>query len=342
MSVLRLVAARVVSSAAALFGASIVSFILLRLAPGNPARLFLGPFATEAAVAELHAKLGLNDPIAVQYLTYIGNFLRGDWGFSYTTGEPVGRELLQRLPATLELGLYAFAFAVIGAVALALVAAYRRGRPVDGAALAVSFFGLGVPPFWFGLMLLVLFFERLGWLPGPDGRLSLGVTPPPQVTGLYTVDALLSGQWAVFVDAARHLLLPTITLGLAPLAFLFRLLRANLLDVVREPFILVARSRGVGRWAAFVRHALPNACLPALTAAGLLFGQLLAGSVLVERVFNWPGAGALVTEGVLRQDFSVVQAFILLSAVLYVLATLIVDLLANLIDPRTRRRATLG
>jgi peptide/nickel transport system permease protein len=340
VSVLRLVANRVVSSVVSLFGASLFSFIILRLTPGDPARLFLGPFATEAAVAQLRAKLGVDDPIPLQYLTYIGDFLHGDWGFSYTTGEPVVRELMERLPATLELGFCAFVFAVFGAVILALGAVHHYGKAEDKAALAVSFFGLGVPTFWFGLMLLVLFFERLGWLPGPDGRLSLNVAPP-SVTGLYTVDALLSGQWAKFLDAARHLILPAITLGMAPLGFLMRLLRANLLDIVREPFILVVRSHGASRWGALVRHALPNACLPALTATGLIFGQLLAGSLLVERVFNWPGAGALVADGVLRQDFSVAQAFILLSAVMYVLAMLVVDLLAGLIDPRIRHPVTL-
>ncbi len=281
----------------ALVGASLFCFVVLHVAPGDPARLYLGPFATAKAVAELDAKLGLNQPIPRQYVTYVGDFLCGDWGFSYSTGESVARELASRLPATLELGLCAFTLAVLAAVALALAAAYRRGRATDAAAVGFSFFSLGVPPFWFGLMLLVVFFEQLGWLPGPDGRLSLGVAPPPPLTRLYTLDALLHGQFATLLDAARHLALPAITLALAPFGFLFRLLRANLLDTEREPFILVARSRGVGRWAAFVRHALPNAVLPTLTAAGLLFGQLLAGSVLVERVFNWPGAGALVTEG---------------------------------------------
>jgi peptide/nickel transport system permease protein len=338
---LRLLLSRAVTSLIALLGASLFCFVVLHVAPGDPARLFLGPFATATAVADLDSKLGLNEPIARQYVTYIGDFLDGDWGFSYSTGEPVARELANRVPATLELGLCAFVLAVVGAVALALAAAYRRGRATDTAAVGFSFFSLGVPPFWFGLMLLVVFFEQFGWLPGPDGRLSLGIAPPPPITRLYTLDALLHGQLATFIDAARHLVLPAITLALAPFGFLFRLLRANLLDIVREPFILVARSRGVGRWAAFVRHALPNAVLPTLTAAGLLFGQLLAGSVLVERVFNWPGAGALVTEGVLRQDFSVVQAFILLSSVSFVLINLAVDLLAGLIDPRVREPVRL-
>lgn len=333
---LRLFLSRLVTSAVALFGASVFAFVILRITPGDPARLILGGFAPEESVERLRQQLGLHLPLAEQYWIYIRDFLTGDWGFSYSTGERVAALLASRFPATLELGLYAFLFAFIGAVALALIAAYRRGPVSDGGSTALSFFGLGVPPFWFGLMLMIVFFEHLHWLPGPDGRLTLGIEPPPAITRLYTIDALLTGRWDAFRDAVAHLVLPVITLGLFPMSFLLRLLRANLLDVSREPFMTVARSRGLSRWAAFVRHALPNAFLPTLTAAGLLLGQLLAGSVLVEKAFNWPGVGALVTDGVLRQDFSVVQAFILVSAFIYVVANLVVDVIAGAIDPRVR------
>ena len=339
---LPLVLGRLTASVFALFGASVLAFVVLRVTPGDPARLFLGPFATNETVAELRRKLGLEKPLVEQYVNYIADFFQGDWGFSYTTGETVAVQLARRFPATIELGLYAFILAFVFAVGLALVAAYRRGSASDGAIRALSFFGLGVPPFWFGLIVLVVFFEQFGWLPGPDGRLDLARDPPPDVTGLFTVDALIAGQFATLGDALLHLVLPAITLGLLPFAFLLRLLRANLLDVSREPFITVARSKGMSRWGAFLKHVLPNAFLPTLTAAGLLLGQLLAGSVLVEKVFNWPGAGLLVTDGILRQDFSVVQAFILLSAVIYVVANLIVDILTGVIDPRVRQPARLG
>ena len=329
----RFLLTRLGASLVSLVGASLVAFLILRLSPGDPARLFLGPFAGQEAIDALRNELGLNGSLFSQYLIYITNFVQGDWGFSYSTGQPVATQIARRFPATLELGLFAFVLALVAAVALALIAVYRRG-PTDSGARAVSFFALGVPPFWFGLVLLLVFFEGLGWLPGPDGRLSIRVTPPPSVTGFLTIDALLAGNGVAFRDALAHLILPGITLALMPFSFLFRLLRANLIDIAREPFILVARSRGLTRWWAFVRHALPNAFLPTLTASGLLFGQLLAGSVLVERVFVWPGVGALVTDGVLKQDFSVVQAFILLSAVIYVLCNLAVDLIAGLLDPR--------
>ena len=180
MAVLQLVLSRLATSVLALFGASIFAFIVLRVTPGDPARLFLGPFATRQAVDELENDLGLNEPMLAQYFGYMADFFRGDWGFAYTTGQPVATLLANRFPATIELGLYAFGFAAVFSVGLALVATYRRGPVTDGGVRVLSFFGLGVPPFWLGLMLLVIFFEHLGWLPGPDGRLDLFTEPPPR------------------------------------------------------------------------------------------------------------------------------------------------------------------
>jgi peptide/nickel transport system permease protein len=320
----------------AVFGASVLAFIFMRVMPGNPARLIVGPLATPQAIAQQEKAMGLDQPLYVQYWRYIKGFLTGDWGFAYSTGQTVKHELFARAPASIELGLYAFLFAFSFAVLFALVATYRRRPVVDGSIRAVSFFGLGMPPFWFGLIVLLLFSQVWPILPGPDGRLSQNAQPPPNVTGLYTVDALVAGQWSTEWDAIRHLVLPAITLGLASFAFLVRLLRANLLDTSRESFIVVARSKGLGRWGAFSHHALPNAFLPTLTAGGLLFAQLIAGSVLVEKVFNWPGVGGFIADSILRQDYAVVQTFVLLSAILYVVINLAVDILYGVIDPRVR------
>jgi ABC-type dipeptide/oligopeptide/nickel transport system permease component len=334
--VLRVTLSRLGSSLAAIFGASIIAFVLMRVLPGDPARLIAGPLATEQAIEAQRERLGLNDPIWVQYWNYITDFLRGDWGFSFGAGQSVKTLIGNRLPASIELGLYAFLFALVFAVLLALLITYRRRPVADATVRGVSFFGLGTPPFWFGLMLLVVFFEYLNILPGPVGRLSPGTPPPPDVTGLYTIDALIAGQFGTFWDSVQHLILPAIALGLAPFAYLVRLLRSSLLEVSREPFLVVVRSKGLARWPTFSRHALPNAFLPTLTAAGLLFAQLLAGSVLVEKVFNWPGVGDLVVNSILRQDFAVVQAFILLGAFVYVGVNLVVDVLYGVIDPRVR------
>jgi ABC-type dipeptide/oligopeptide/nickel transport system permease component len=334
--VLRFLASRLAGGLTAVLGASVLAFIFLRTLPGDPARLVLGPLASEASVQQLRADMGLSDPIWVQYVHYVADFVTGRWGFSYTAGEDVTAQIGGRLPASIELGLWAFALAFAAALLLALLSTYRRRPVVDGMVRTAAFVGMGTPPFWLALILLVVFFSQLGWLPGPEGRLDPDTVPPAKLTGLLTVDALLTGNVAVFWDAFTHLLLPAIALGLGPFALLVRLLRSNLLEVRREPFLVVARSKGLSPWSAFTRHALPNAFLPTLTASGLLLAQMIAGSVLVEKVYNWPGVGSLVVDSILRQDFSVVQAFILLSACAYVAVNLLVDVLYGVLDPRVR------
>ena len=333
---LNVIANRLGSSLAAILGASVVSFLLLRVLPGDPVSLIAGLLSTEEAKEAVRERLGLDLPLWQQYWNFITDFFAGDWGFSYGAGQPVMEQMASRLPASLELGFYAFLLAFVGAIGLGLYATYRPQRIVDGTVRGLSIFGLGMPPFWLGLILLIVFFEALDWLPGPGERLALSTLPPPAVTGFYTFDALIAGRFDTFWEAARHLILPAISLGLAPFGFLVRLLRANLLDTTREPFIVVVRSKGVGLWPTHWRHALPNAFLPTLTASGLLFAQLLGGSILVEKVFDWPGVGALVVNSILRQDYSVVQAFIMISALIYVGVNLIVDILYGVVDPRVR------
>jgi ABC-type dipeptide/oligopeptide/nickel transport system permease component len=339
---IRLVSVRVLSALAAVFGASIIAFLFLRIAPGDPARLVAGPLASQEQLDAISHEMGLDENLLVQYWNYISDFFQGDWGYSFGTGEQVTTLMEQRIPASAELGLYAFLGAFVSAVVLALLATYRRRRVVDGTVRGIAFLGLGTPPFWLGLLLLLIFFVWLDWLPGPEGRLSPDVTPPPEVTRLYTVDALLAGQWSTSWNAFLHLILPAFALGFAAFAYLVRLLRANLLDVGREPFLVVARSKGLSRWTAFRRHALPNAFLPTLTAAGLILAQLLAGSVLVEKVFNWPGVGTLVVDSILRKDFAVVETFILLSAIAYVVVNAFVDFFYGVIDPRVRAPSAAG
>lgn len=324
-------------SLSSVIGASIIAFIFLRVIPGNPARLIVGPLASEEAVQAQVEKMGLHLPLVEQYWRYITDFLRGDWGFSYSAGQPVLVQFEARLPASIELGFYAFLFAFLSAVVLALVATYKRRPLVDSTVRGLSIFGMGMPPFWLALLLLVAFHEALGMFPGPGLQLSRSIEPPPKVTGFLTFDALVAGDFEAFVDAFWYLVLPAIALGMLPFGYLVRLLRANLLDVTNEPFILVVRSKGVGLWRTYSRHALPNAFLPTLTASGMIFAQLLGGSVLVEKVFNWPGVGALVVDSILRKDFAVVQAFIIVSAAIYVLINALVDFLYGVIDPRVRK-----
>lgn len=332
----RMIIGRIVSSLSAIVGASLLAFLFLRVAPGNPARLILGQFASDEAVADLSRQMGLEDPLPVQYWHYLTSFFSGEWGFAYSIGQDVRAALADRLPASIELGLFAFVMALLTAGVLAIAVTYRERRGLDGAVRVFGFLGLGLPQFWLGLVLLLVGSQWLGLFPGPDGRLSDGVEAPASITGLITVDALLTGRIGTFLDALWHLLLPGFTLGIASLAFLTRLLRANLKDISHEPFILVSESKGLSRLRTFTRHALPNASIPTLTAAGLIFGQMLAGSVLVEAIFEWPGVGKLVTDGILAHDYSVVQTFILLAAVMYVIVNLIVDIVVARIDPRQR------
>jgi ABC-type dipeptide/oligopeptide/nickel transport system permease component len=342
MSLLGHFSRRLVGSIGAIFGASIVSFLLMRLLPGNPARIIVGPYASAATLHGETVALGLTKPVYVQYWDFVSDFVQGRWGFSYSIGEPVRTEIGARLPASIELGLFAFLFAFVGAVTCALLSTYRRRRAADALVQGTAFIGLGTPPFWIGLLLLLLLSSTLHILPGPEGRLAAGATPPPDVTGLYTVDAVIAGQWGTFWDAFKHLLLPAFVLGMAPYAFLVRLLRANLLEVSREQFLLVVRSKGVSRWTAFRRHALPNAILPTITAGGLILAQLVSGSVLIEGVFDWPGVGQLVAQAILAKDFAVVQVFILLAASAYVVVNLVVDTLYGVIDPRVRSGRAVG
>jgi ABC-type dipeptide/oligopeptide/nickel transport system permease component len=317
-----------------LFGASLLAFLVLRAMPSNPIRLIVGPFANDETIAAMTAKLGLDKPFYVQYVDYLLNFVTGNWGFSFSVGQPVLEHMALRLPASIELAIYAFIIAFLGAVLIAVLASYSGSRAADGASRGFALLCVGVPPFWLSLVLLIVFFEQLGWLPGPNGR---GPVPATAITGLYTVDALIGGQWAGLWENLRALVLPAIALALGPMGFLIRLLRANLLDVESEPFVTVLSAKGVPPIGIHFRHILPNAFLPTLTAAGLILAQLLGGSVLVERVFDWPGIGGYVMDGILRQDYSAVQAFILLSAAAYIVVNLIVDLLYGWIDPRIRQ-----
>ena len=332
----RVIAYRVLGSIAAIFGASLLAFVIMRVLPGDPARMILGPLASPKALIQVRHELGLDKSILVQYWDYITSFLRGDWGYSYALNASVKSLFVERFPATIELALFSFFFTMVTAVVLALLSTYRHRPVTDGIVRISSYLGFGTPPFFLGILLLIVFFKTLHWLPGPEGRLAVGATPPPSVTGLYPIDALLAGELNTFWESIRHLIMPSIALGVASYSFIVRLLRANLLEVSREPFLTVARGKGLPRWTAFRRHALPNAFLPTLTTAGLVLGEFLAGSVLVERVFDWPGIGSLVYEAIVKQDFVIVQAFVLFSAIMFVLVNLFVDLLYAAIDPRVR------
>jgi peptide/nickel transport system permease protein len=239
--------------------------------------------------------------------------------------------------ASIELALSAFVFAVMSALSFALVSVRYRGSWIDGFGRGIALVALGIPVFWLGLLLLLVFSVHAGVTPGPEGQLSASTVPPPSVTGFVTVDALIAGQWSTFADAVWHLILPTIALALAPAAYMFRLLRSSMLETSREPFLIVVRSKGLSRWQATRRHVLPNALLPVVTASGLILAELLTGAVLVETVFAWPGMGALFTDSIVKKDYGVAQVIIVLIALSYVVINAGVDVLYGILDPRIRR-----
>jgi peptide/nickel transport system permease protein len=329
-----LVIRRVLWTIAVLFAASLIAFLLLRVAPGDPAREILGPVATPAAVQNLRNEMGVNKPIFAQYEIYMSHLLRGDFGTSWQDREAVGKELGQRLPATIELALYAILLSIVLAIPIGVLAASHRR--FDRASRWGAVIGLGTPSFWLGLLLILLFFTKLKIAPAPFGRLNPGVTPPPKVTGLYTVDALIAGQPSVFFDALGHLVLPAVVLGLPLTAYLSRIVRRSMADVSRLDFVRTARAKGAGERRVLFRHALPNAMLPVITLSALAFGDLLAGAVLVEAVFSWPGVGGWVAQSILSQDYAPVQAAIILAALVYSLLNLAADVLYGVVDPRVR------
>jgi peptide/nickel transport system permease protein len=335
----RFILGRIATGAVTVLLATFLSFVLLRVFPGDPARAVLGSLASPESIATLREDMGLDRSIPEQFWIYIRDFFSGDWGFSYSTGLPVITLMGQRIMATVELALTAFVLAFVPAVILALLVTYRPRRWLDVAARGLAYIAIGTPTFWLALLALILGYEHWHVLPGPEGRLSADESVPPTITGLYTFDAFFTGRFDVFGDALWHVLLPALVLAFPSFGFIFLLLRVNLLEVRNEPFLLVVRSKGISRWWAFVRHALPNAFLPTLTASGLVLAGLLTGTVLVEAVFAWPGAGALVVDSVQRQDFAVVQAFILLAAIVYVVVNTLVDILYGIIDPRVRLKA---
>jgi peptide/nickel transport system permease protein len=325
---------KILAAFIAIFGASLLSFIFLRLAPGDPVGLVLGPFATDAARAQLAAEMGIDKPVITQYFHYIRDLLSGNWGYSYSIGQPVRELFASRLPATLELSFIALLFTFASSVILSLVKTYTKKKIIKNTINIFCYSAYSMPQFFLGILLLIVFSAGLGTFPGPEGRTQFPSYSLPRVTGFLIVDAVITANSSLFFDALWHLVLPAVTLGLYSTAFLTRVLEANLLQACRQKYIVVSLSHGISEWRALTRHALPNALVTSATAAAILVGILMTGTMLVETVFAWPGIGSLVASSIQKQDFSVAQAFIFFSAFIFVLCNLVVDLLMTKIDPR--------
>ncbi|GAB4190402.1 MAG: ABC transporter permease [Thalassobaculales bacterium] len=319
-----------------LLGVILVTFLLTRALPGDPAAYFAGPAATPQAVEEVRRQLGLDRPLPEQFLRYVADLARGDLGTSLTTGQPVAYEIATRLPASAELTLLGLVLAVSVAIPLGVLAATRPGSLVDHACRVIATAGVSLPVFFTGLLLVYVFYFLLGWAPAPLGRLDIFFSPPPHLTGFYLIDSLAAGDAETFLAALSQLWLPALTLAVFSLAPIARMTRASMLAVLASEFIRTARASGLAPRKVIVAYALRNALLPVVTTLGMVFSFLLGANVLVEKVFAWPGIGSYAVEALIAGDYAPVQGFVLSMAVLYVLLNLAIDLLYGVINPRVR------
>ena len=317
-----------------LLGVSVLVFSFIHLIPGDPALTMLGERATPEKVAEVRTRLGLDRPIWQQYLLYVGNALHGDLGVSIVRGDPVASDLLRRFPATVELAVAAITVAIALGIPIGVASAVWRNSLLDSLARLGALTGVSMPIFWLGLVLAWFFGVQLRILP-TGFRLASGTTFVPW-TNFVVIDALLQRDWAALGDALRHLILPAVALATIPLAVIARMTRASMLEVLSREYIRTAEAKGLSRRVVILRHALRNALLPVLTVIGLQIGRLLAGAILTETIFSWPGIGLWVYESIESRDYAIVQGVSLFIAVIVVGVNLITDVLYAAVDPRIK------
>jgi ABC-type dipeptide/oligopeptide/nickel transport system permease component len=317
-------------------GVIIVTFLLTRALPGDPAAYFAGPAATAEAIEEIRGQLGLDRSLPVQFLDYLRQLAQGDLGTSLSTGQPVMTELLTRLPASAELTLLGLLLSVAIAVPLGIAAALRPGSPIDHACRIITTAGVSLPTFFTGLLLVYVFYYLAGIAPAPLGRLDVFVTAPPHWSGFYLIDSVIAGDFGTWRAALAQLILPAATLAIFSLAPLARITRASMLAALGSEFVRTARASGLAPRRIVYVYAFHNAMLPVITTLGMVFSFLLGANVLVEKVFAWPGVGSYAVEALIASDYAPVQGFVLAMALLYVGLNLAIDLIYGLVDPRVR------
>lgn len=317
-------------------GVTLIVFALMHLTPGDPVQSM---FAGEGSVSEedldrYRRELGLDRSLPEQYMSFLQGLVRGDLGMSFVQRQPVKDLIVGRLPATIELTVAAILVSLIIAIPAGVLAAVRRHSAVDQVGTVGSLLGVSMPDFWLGLVLMLLF--GITWKVLPiSGRIPLGMAPT-HITGLYVVDAALTGDWPAFVAALRHLLLPAVTLGTAMAALTMRVMRSSMLEVINQDYITFARAKGLSGTTVVVRHALKNALIPTVTVVTLNIGVLLGGNMIVESVFAWPGLGRLVVDSIYIRDYTVVQGAVLIYAVTYVVMNFLADVMYTVLNPRVR------
>ncbi len=316
-------------------GVTLLTFALIRMIPGDPVELMAGERGVDPARhAELLAQMGLDKPLLVQYWHYLTGIFHGDLGTSIVTREPVIREFFTLFPATLELSICAMIIAVCIGLPAGIIAAVRRGKMADYSVMGLSLTGYSMPIFWWGLLLILLFSVTLGWTP-VSGRISATYWVD-EVTGFMLIDSYLSEDPGAFISALRHLILPSIVLATIPLAVIARMTRSAMLEVLREDYIQVARAKGLAMWLVVCVHALRNALIPVITVIGLQVGVLMAGAILTETIFSWPGVGKWMLDSIYRRDYPSVQGGILLIACMVIIVNLTVDIFYGVVNPRIR------
>jgi peptide/nickel transport system permease protein len=336
---LRMILKRMAIAVPSLIGVVIVTFLLTRALPGDPAAYFAGPAATTEAIEQIRVKLGLDQPLIVQFGRYVKDLARGELGTSLTTGQPVVTDIRARLPASAELTLLGLVVSLLIAVPLGILAATNPGSLVDHLCRVVATAGVSLPTFFTGLILVYVFYYLMGIAPAPLGRLDIFFSPPPQITGFYLIDSAIVGDAELFMASLKQLILPALTLAIFSIAPIARMTRASMLAVLASDFVRTARASGLSPATVIVTYAFRNAMLPVITTLGMVFSFLLGANVLVEKVFAWPGIGSYAVEALVASDFAPVQGFVLTMAVMYVMLNLMIDILYGVIDPRVRIEA---
>lgn len=334
------VAERLLLMVFVIFGILVSVFIISHLIPADPLAAILGPETGERrlspqAIEAIKHKYGLDKPLHEQFFLYINGLLHGDLGQSMITGHAIIDDIKVRFPATIELAILAIVIAFSLGIPLGILSAVKKDSIIDHFSRLFSLTGVAIPIFWLALLMLALFYFRLGWLP-PPGRVSVYELLPKRITGLATLDSLLTGNLRLFLDSLKHLILPSFCLGYRATASISRMARSSMLEVMRRDYIRTARSKGLAERIIIMRHALKNAMIPTVTVSGIMFGGLLGGSVLIETVFSWPGLGHYATYSLAYVDFQAVMAVTFIFTLIYSFANLTVDLVYGFLDPRIK------
>lgn len=316
-------------------GVSIVTFCISHVIPGDPARMLVGPHASQETLVATRAQLGLDKPILIQYEKYMVDLAHGELGISIRTQRPVSSELAKCFPATLELTLTAMTLAVVFGIILGVAAAVHRNKWIDHVSRIISLIGVSTPLFWSGVIALIVFYKVIPIFPA-SGRIDTFLSPPPEITGLYIIDGLIAGNIEVVISAIHHLILPAVCLAYVQMAIVARQVRSSMIDVLEQDYIRTAKACGIPIRTIIYKYALKNALLPTLTVTGLTIGELLGGAIITETIFAWPGMGKYVMDSIAFLDFPAIMGFTLIVSFSYVLINLVVDILYRVLNPQIR------